>query len=47
MSEKINRSLVLEIVRVTERAAVACAPGLDAGTKKPLTKLRLMPCVGN
>lgn len=34
MSDKIDRSLVLEIVRVTERAAVACAPWVGRGDEK-------------
>ncbi len=34
MSGKIDRSLVLEIVRVTERAAVACAPLIGRGDEK-------------
>lgn len=34
MAQKIDRNLVLEIARVTERAAVACAPFIGRGDEK-------------
>ncbi|MGC6475495.1 MAG: class II fructose-bisphosphatase [Parvibaculales bacterium] len=34
MNENLDRDLVLEIVRVTERAAVACAPWIGRGDEK-------------